>query len=706
MTGNFKGHLLSKTLCLGLLASCAFGETNATSELNSQLGGGLLSDSSAFDASTIKTYELGAVEITAPQEPDANPIATIVSKKDIENTASTNMAHALRFTPGVFYMPSSTYPSEIYIRGFVEGETGFYYDGIPIGDIYAGNASGETDLTPFFTFGLSEIQISKGYTSPTFSSSKMGGAVNMVSSIPTKDLEFNANYMFTANNEHRTNLQVGRNFGTDYFQLTFSHFERKTLNYSYDYAGGPANYEANYRSYMLSGKYGWLIGDNHHYSVNFYHQHAVRGDTSQDWSYPNYDKTAFYLLGNSNFGFVSLDSKVWYHMDMNKMNHSSPNFAGIYDDYSIGLTETLKFDFNENQNLKLGIMNKNENHEGRKVTSNRLDRDWSVLNSSVFTEYALRANDMFRFVVSGSYDRHDGLRVIIVDSVTNAKNKQRNQHAWGWTLQGILYFQPVKPLLFHANVGHKTNLPKIRGLYGGLDENYVKNDNLTSESLMNYEVGGEFNHEFKDFGTTSLGATAFFNDINNAIGSYRVDSSLCSAPNGTAPNQYCLQYQNVDRGYSYGGEVFAKQGFFGDKFTLGANWSYIQRKTYNRDNYGNRTYTTEFTTHPRQNINLSALIAPRKEYDIALNGSVQTSRYARVNLGTSAAPIYDYVRIPTVVYFDVVANYYLKDNLKLSLGAYNMLDRNYNYTASTTGASAGGLPGRRVFAGFEYNYSK
>lgn len=708
MTGHFKGHLLSKTLCLGLLASCAFGETNATSELNSQLGGGLLSDSSAFDTSTIKTYELGAVEITAPQEPDANPTATIVSKKDIQNTASTNMAHALRFTPGVFYMPSSTYPSTIYIRGFVEGETGFYYDGIPIGDIYAGNASGETDLTPFFTFGLSEIQISKGYTSPTFSSSKMGGAMNMVSSIPVKDLEFNTKYQFISNNEHRTNLQVGRNFGADYFQLTFSHFERKTLNYSYDYAGGPANYEANYRSYMLSGKYGWLIGDNHHYSVNFYHQHAVRGDTSQDWSYPNYDKTAFYLLGNSKFGFVSLDSKVWYHMDMNKMNHSSPNFAGIYDDYSIGLTETLKFDFNENQNLKLGIMSKNENHEGRKVTSNRLDRDWSVLNSSVFTEYALRANDMFRFVVSGSYDRHDGLRVIIVDSATNAKNKQSNKHAWGWTLQGILYFQPVKPLLFHANIGHKTNLPKIRGLYGGLDENYVKNDNLTSESLMNYEVGGEFNHEFKDFGTTSLGATAFFNDINNAIGSYRVDSSLCSAPAGQAPNQYCLQYQNVDRGYSYGGEVFAKQGFWGDKLILGANWSYIQRKTYNRDSYGNRTYTTEFTTHPRQNINLSALIAPRKEYDIALNGSVQTSRYARMAVrdATNAIIDYDYVKILTVVYADLVANYYLKDNLKLSLGAYNLFDRNYNYTASTTGASVGGLPGRRVFAGFEYNYGK
>ncbi len=118
-------------------------------------------------------------------------------------------------------------------------------------------------------------------------------------------------------------------------------------------------------------------------------------------------------------------------------------------------------------------------------------------------------------------------------------------------------------MLFHANVGHKTNLPKIRGLYGGVDENYVKNDNLTSESLMNYEVGGEFNHEFKDFGTTSLGATAFFNDINNAIGSYRVDSSLCSVPSGTAPNQYCFQYQNVDRGYSYGGRSLCKTRLLG-----------------------------------------------------------------------------------------------------------------------------------------------
>lgn len=317
---------------------------------------------------------------------------------------------------------------------------------------------------------------------------------------------------------------------------------------------------------------------------------------------------------------------------------------------------------------------------------------------------------MFRFVLSGSYDRSDGLSIRqreITRSGTgktaSEMKKQKNLHMQGWSLQGILYVQPIEPLLLHANVGKKTNLPHIGKLYGDSYGQNAPSKDLRSESAINYELGADFNYKFDELGTTQIGVTGFYNDLTDMMISTYVDKSECEAGrDGTAT--YCLQYQNADTGYIYGGEAYAKQGFLGDKLTLGATWSYTQRKSYNYDNNGNRTTTTEFVEHPRQNINLSALIAPRKEYDIALNGSVQTSRYARVNLGTSAAPIYDYVRIPTVVYFDVVANYYLKNNFKLSLGAYNMLDRNYNYSSSSTNASAGGLPGRRVFAGAKYRY--
>lgn len=103
-------------------------------------------------------------------------------------------------------------------------------------------------------------------------------------------------------------------------------------------------------------------------------------------------------------------------------------------------------------------------------------------------------------------------------------------------------------------------------------------------------------------------------------------------------------------------------------------------------------------------------------------GSVQTSHHSYVQVGqvqsgTNWVSVYDYVMLPTIVFFDVEANYYIKDNLKFTLGAYNVMDKNYSYQYSHgnggTPISAVGhagvseafaLPGRRVFAGLEYRY--
>lgn len=89
MQGYFSKILLSQTLCLGLLASCAFG--NATSELNSKLN----------LSTTLPTYELGAVEVTAPQEVDYNPSIQSTTFRDIQEFNADNIAQAVRFTSGV-----------------------------------------------------------------------------------------------------------------------------------------------------------------------------------------------------------------------------------------------------------------------------------------------------------------------------------------------------------------------------------------------------------------------------------------------------------------------------------------------------------------------------------------------------------------------------------------------------------------------------
>ena len=670
----------------------------------------------------INTYQLGTVEVTAPRQPDENPTVLTVTREQMDKQGARDMGEALRFQPGLFYLPptDSTGNANIIVRGFNEDDTGYYFDGIPVNDIYEGNSAGNTDLTPFVTFGLSAIQVSKGYTSPVFSAGKMGGAINMVSSVPVRNLEVNLGYKFISNNEHRINTQVGRNFGSSYFQLTFSHFARSSLNRSYDYSGeGPVDIaNSAYRSYMLMGKYGFFLGDNHEYSLNFYHMHAKRGDntgldSNSRFGFPYYDKTAFYLLGDSRFSdLFSLNSKLWYQMDLNQNGKwcnspwawgntacTSP-WSSKYNNYSIGITETLKFDFSENQNLKFGFLVKNDNHDAQDWNAEISKRDWSVLSTSVFAEYGLRANDMLRFAVSGSYDRHDGLSIRNNEDTTG-NTKASNKHIWGWTLQGIAYFNPIEPLTFHANVGHKTNLPKIRVLYGVQDRfgnnSLVPNNDLRSESLVNYELGVDFNHRFETLGTSSFGATAFWNDINNMIVTKTVDTSLCGA-------SLCYSYDNAADGYSVGGEVYAKQGFWGDILTLGANWTLMQRKfsiaKTNKGDTKEKGDAQYFTTHPRQTVNILVQIAPNRDYDINLNGSVQTSRWAYDSTAD------EYVKLPTVVFFDLTTNYRLTKRLSLTAGAYNLFDRNYNYETSYADAVAGGFPGRRVFAGFEYNYHR
>lgn len=682
-------------------------------------GGGALTD--------IRTYQLGAVEITAPQEVDFNPTAVVVSKKDIDNTASLDVAQALRFTPGAFNISTGTGSPAFYIRGFDERDIGFYLDGIPVNDIYTGNAAAATDLFPFFTFGLSEIQVSKGYTSPAFSMGKLGGAINMVTSIPTKDLEFNAKYLFIANNEHRTNLQVGRNLGNKYFQLTFSHIDRKSLNYSYDHsAEGPTEMTYNglgtsRRAYMISGKYGWFIGDNHAYSVNFYHQHEkMRGSQPANFSFPYYDKTGFYVLGDSRFSeLLSLNSKLWYAMNSNVGEFYDATTGAVrggskYDDYSLGLTETLKFDFNRNQNLKVGVMVKNDNHEAIDKGQVRPKREWSILNSSLFTEYAIKANDMFRFVVSGSWDRHDGLNLKVMDDTYTNKVKKPNKHLNGWNLQGIAYMSLGNFGLLHANVGHKSQIPKIRYIYGdggivasGNSYYYVTgNDNIEPESIINYELGGDFDFKFERVGTLKFGATGFYNDINKMI--YEVSDTTnagCTTPSSNDGfSGACMRYKNAAQGYSFGAEAYVKQGFFDDTLTLGANYSFIERRSYDRDTNGDKTRTREFFLHPKHYVNLSAFIVPAKEYNIAFMGTIlpKHKRYTNYTNNTTET-------IATVAYFDVEANYYLKENLKLTFGAYNLFDKDYIFNGVVEASinhprQAAGIPGRRIFGGIEYSY--
>lgn len=147
----------------------------------------------------------------------------------------------------------------------------------------------------------------------------------------------------------------------------------------------------------------------------------------------------------------------------------------------------------------------------------------------------------------------------------------------------------------------------------------------------------------------------------------------------------------------------------------------MQKKTKTHAAPGLRQYT-EFTIHPRSNATASITIMPREEFNLALNGTYQSSRYVLVNnirevrdLGTESITRSWYAQTKPILYFDFVANYWLTKRFKVTAGAYNVFDINYGYQdASVFNSNAavlsevdkGGLPGRSIFAGFEYRYGE
>lgn len=127
----------------------------------------------AVDNNETKTYELGAVEITAVSAVDANPTVTTIKAKDIKDVGAKSVGEAIRRSAGVYFQdPTSQGDTrEIHIRGFNSGRHGLFLDGIPVMNVY----DRVTDYNQFSTQGVSSIQISKGFTSPAYGASIMGG---------------------------------------------------------------------------------------------------------------------------------------------------------------------------------------------------------------------------------------------------------------------------------------------------------------------------------------------------------------------------------------------------------------------------------------------------------------------------------------------------------------------------------------------------
>ncbi len=263
---------------------------------------------------------------------------------------------------------------------------------------------------------------------------------------------------------------------------------------------------------------------------------------------------------------------------------------------------------------------------------------------------------------------------------------------WGFNLQGIIFAAWNAYNTTHINIGKKSNLPSLKDRYGTPWGERIANPDLKPESAINYEIGHSF-----DYDATHLSAVAFFNHLSNMF-VIKESYTGCTSPSNN--NRGCTKLENVDQGYSYGVELALSQGLFDDKLTLGANYTYTdQYVDYESNGRGDREHYNRILYYPKHIANAQIIFTPIQSLDFIANASYKSHSW--LYSGGS------YDKNNDIFLIDLKLNYRPVQNLQLSLGAYNLLDRDYYYSGVRTASLSTGRyyqPGRRILAGVEYRF--
>jgi outer membrane receptor protein involved in Fe transport len=130
-------------------------------------------------------FDLGKIDVNGVGEA-TNSTITVIDAQEIQDQERKTIVEALNLLPGATIQNFGARNEQmIMIRGFDVKHAPLYIDGIPIAVPY----DGYVDFSRFTTFDLSQIEVSKGLTSPLLGANTFAGAINLVTKKPTKSFE-------------------------------------------------------------------------------------------------------------------------------------------------------------------------------------------------------------------------------------------------------------------------------------------------------------------------------------------------------------------------------------------------------------------------------------------------------------------------------------------------------------------------------------
>ncbi len=334
-------------------------------------------------ASGKKVFTAGEITITGKKKQSKES----VTADAMETLDKKNIAQAVNLLPGInLGNAGARNEGMIYVRGFDMRQVPLYLDGIPQYVPY----DGYVDPNRFTTFDLSEITVSKGYSSVLFGPNTLGGAINMVSRKPEKQFEATLRGGMVSGNDRIASdfaaLNFGSNQGVWYAEGNLSTLNSDFLPLSDSYVptkneNGGKRDNSQAKDFKGGVKIGYTPNSTDEYALSFNAINSNKGvpvyagsnpaNKARFWKYTDWDKSSLYYIGKTAIGSKSyLKTRAYYDGYYNVLDSyddatyttQKKGFTSVYDDKTFGVSAELGGELITDNTLKLAVHEKHDLH--------------------------------------------------------------------------------------------------------------------------------------------------------------------------------------------------------------------------------------------------------------------------------------------------------------------------------------------------------
>lgn len=634
-------------------------------------------------------FTLGEIEVKDRLEKNKNVTVEEISEQDMRDFNKNNVAEAVNMLPGVTMTRNSRNEQMVYIRGFDMRRVPIFLDGIPIYVPY----DGYPDLGRFTTFDMSEITVSKGFTSVPYGPNTEGGAINMVSKKPEKAFEGTISTGYATGDTFRSYANLGTKQDKWYLQGGGSYVSSDYFRLSDDFretAAEKGGHRENsyYRDRKYNLKLGLTPADGYEYVISYINQHGVKGNPPyagtnptipvRYWQWPYWDKESIYFTSKTPIGqdtYVKV--RAYYDQYQNSLYayddytystfKKGSSFMSDYNDRTSGGSIEAGTTLIPRNNIKAAFHYKEDYHKEHNQPNpyqNFKDEMWSA-----GLEDTLQITKQFYTIFGVSYDNLKNIKAEDYDTKTKKFSDYNPSSTDAWNPQIGFFYDLTDTDKVHASVAKKTRLPTMKDKYSYKLGAALPNPDLKPEKSINYELG----YQGTFFKKMAVKTAIFYSDISDMM-------LNATVPDPSKPGKTLLQAQNIGDVRRYGAE-FEVSGYIIASLEGGFNYTYIYSD--------NRTDSQRITDIPKHKLAAFAKYRPVTGLSLIANVEYNSQRY-------SSTDGVDVARAFAVANFK--AAYEFLKGVTIEGGVTNIFDRDY--------ALSDGYPeaGRSFFTNLTYKF--